>query len=586
MGRVRVGEVVVVDGSASLNCPSRFAPGHENLNIEYEFRRGESLQGAAVSLTIKDKDNAIVLDTGGVLALAGDRRAVREWDGRDTRGQLVTPAKSPYTVTLTVGRALTRTRTVEVKVHSISLWHRTNSFVTDSIIMNNPTNMLDLAATIFIKDSNNVNRRIKTPVDVHFSFEEDANNTAKTSSYEYSPGHRLGKKGDAAEVYWERNATYHPDAAHTNSDNGYRTTCRVRTLTADGGDQGKAFIKFKPSGVGGDKFRLTARVLAADSGVVGAGGARQEVTAQTNWLTVWRQVSFSSIYEMQGENHVSRNATRAIISPVYDPAFVDYRAGAATAIDAAHSVKYIGLWRNSATPQENWATVKAKTAAETPTAEEIANATYSGADAALTALVAPARTAIRNKAQAWASRIDNAFHAAIGTWVRDAAIPNNTLVAIKFYHPKYSARGGDSITNEWDIEGTGTTPSWLGVNVFPDGRGGHFYRDRDPDLCWIERPTTAADLAAARTNHTLQASWGGLSHGNGIITSPKGLSDATVKQVVRHEAGHATKSYFQREDFGPNLDHSTSNAGIMYETTAGGTTFTEREKKILRGIIP
>ncbi|MEP0828843.1 MAG: hypothetical protein HRF51_10015 [bacterium] len=564
MGRVRVGEVVVVDGSASLSCPPRFAPGHENLNIEYEFRRGASLQGATVSLTIKDKDNATV-HYSGVLGLGPDRRATSPWDGRDDAGHLIAPDRSPFTVTLAIGRAITRSARFEVKVDSITLWHRTNPYVADSIMMNNPNSTLDVAATVFIKDSNNVNRRIKTPVDVHFSFEEDANNTAKTSSYEYSPGHRLGKKGDAAEVYWERNATYHPDAAHTNSDNGYRTTCRVRTLTADGGDQGKAFIKFKPSGVGGDKFRLTARVLAADSGVVGAGGARQEVTAQTNWLTVWRQVSFSNIYEMQGENHVSRNATRAIISPVYDPAFVDYRAGAATAIDATHSVKYIGLWRNSTTPQENWATVKAKTAAETPTAEEIANATYTGTDAARVALVAPARTAINNKAQAWASRIDNAFHAALRTWVADAGIPNNTLVAIKYYHPKYSPGGGDSVTTEWNLGGA-STPAWLRVNVFPNGRGGHFYTNRDPDAAWV--------------------SWGGLSHGNGIITVPKGNPDAEVKQVVRHESGHATKSFFQRQDFGPSLDHSASNAGIMYYTTAGGTTFTEREKKILRGIVP
>ena len=55
---------------------------------------------------------------------------------------------------------------------------------------------------------------------------------------------------------------------------------------------------------------------------------------------------------------------------------------------------------------------------------------------------------------------------------------------------------------------------------------------------------------------------------------------------MRHEAGHATTSFFQREEFGPSLDHSVSQAGIMYYTTAGGTTFTYREKKILRRILP
>lgn len=567
MGTERRGELAVIDGEASLTAPARFAPGHENVTFEYEFRRGSGLQGAPVSLTVKDKDNVTVFDTGAVLGLGGDRSTTREWNGRDTAGQLVTPAKSPYTATLTVGTAITRTRTLEVKVHQIALWNRTNTFVADSIMMNTPGSNLDLAATVIIKDSNNVDRRIKTAIDVHYSFEADANNTASASSYEYSPGQRLGKKDDAAAVYWERDAAHHPDAAHTQSDNGYRTTCRVKTLTADGSDQGKAFIKFKPSGVGGDKFRITARILAADSGVVDASDARQEVTAQSNWLTVWRQVTFSNIREMSGETHVSRNATRAIISPVYDPAFVDYRAGSATAISATYSVEYIGLWKDTATPQESWATIKAKTAAETPTADEIAQATYTGTDPALTALIPGARTAINNKAQAWATRIDNAFHAARNKWVGDAGIPNNCLVAIRYYHPKYSPGGGAAATSEWNLGGT-STPTWLRVSVFPKPNppGGHYYTNLDPDGEWRD--------------------WAGLSHGNGIITVPRGNPDAEVKQVVRHEAGHATKSYFRRQDFGPSLDHSASNAGIMYYNTSGGTTFTLREKKILRGILP
>ncbi len=472
-GTVRVGELAIIDGEATLTAPPRFAPGHENLNIQYEFRRGASLRDAPVSLTIKDKDNATVLDSGGVLQLAGDRAFTREWDGRDRAGQLITPAKSPYTITLAVGTAITRTAVVEVKVHQIQMWNRTNTFVTDSIIMNTPDGNLDVAATVVIKDSNNVNRRIKTAVNVHFSFEEDANNTASASSYQYSAGHRLGKKGDAAAIYWERDAGHHPDAAHTASDNGYRTTCRVKTLTADGGDQGKAFIKFKPSGVGGDKFRITAKVLAVDSGVVGAANARQDVTAQGPWLTVWRQVTFTNIYEMSGETQVSTNGTRAIISPVFDPASVDYRAGTATAIDRPHSVKYIGLWRDSATPQETWATVKAKLPDETPGADEIAKATYTGADPAQTALIAGAKAAINTKAQRWTTRIDTAFHAAMPRWISDAGIPHNSLVSIRYYHPKYSPRGGDSVTTEWNLGGA-STPAWLRVNAFPNGQRGPF----------------------------------------------------------------------------------------------------------------
>ena len=40
------------------------------------------------------------------------------------------------------------------------------------------------------------------------------------------------------------------------------------------------------------------------------------------------------------------------------------------------------------------------------------------------------------------------------------------------------------------------------------------------------------------------------------------------------------------EDFGASLDHSVSNAGIVYFDTTGGDNFTDREKKVLRGVIP
>jgi hypothetical protein len=150
-------------------------------------------------------------------------------------------------------------------------------------------------------------------------------------------------------------------------------------------------------------------------------------------------------------------------------------------------------------------------------------------------------------------------------WISDAGLPNNSLVSIKYYHPKYSHGGGEFQTNEWKLGGA-SVPAWLRVSAFPKSGGGHYYTNLDPDGLWVN--------------------WGGLSHGNGRVSVPKGLSSATAKQVVRHEAGHATKYSFQRDDFGPSLDHSASNAGIMYFSTAGGTTFTEREQKILRGVVP
>ena len=150
-------------------------------------------------------------------------------------------------------------------------------------------------------------------------------------------------------------------------------------------------------------------------------------------------------------------------------------------------------------------------------------------------------------------------------WISDVGLPSNSLVAIQYYHPKFSHAGGDYATSEWKLGGA-SVPAWLRVGAFQKSGGGHYYTNLDPDGLWVN--------------------WGGLSHGSGRVSVAKGNSNATTKQVVRHEAGHATKSFFKRDVFGPSLDHSVSNAGIMYYTTSGGTTFTTREKKILRGIVP
>lgn len=541
---------VKIDILHIVAVPPNFAPSAETCKIDFELTRKTGRVGKKVKLTIKDKDGTTVFTTS-TPELDGGDKGTFSWDGKGSGGKFVGPQQSPFAIKaeMVYDATVEDDSTVKVEVKEIAL---AVTAPDDKLMMNDPDLKVETIATVKIKKTDGTGVLTQVPVDVTFTFTDPAgDNTTKATSFVYQAPKALGKKDDAAAVLFAA----HPDSSSSSAD-GYKTQAKATTIVATGADLGKAKIYFKPSGVGGDDFKLKAAVLD---------GVKELAAAESNTLTVWRSVTFDKIYEMNGETHISVNGATAIISPVFVPAFVKYEAGAPIAIDAAKSVKYIGLWTSAAAPQQSWAAVQAKLPAETPTAAEIADAGYVGADAALVAKRVAARAAIIAKAQAWVDRIDTAFSTSMDQWVTDSGIPENALVAIKFYHPKYSNDGADFQTNEWKLGGR-ATPAWLRVGAYSNGTGGYYYTPLDPDALWIN--------------------WGGLSHGSGRVTAPKGNSASTVKQVVRHEAGHATSSFFKREDFGPSLDHSASQAGIMYETTDGGTTFTNREKKILRGILP
>jgi len=421
------------------------------------------------------------------------------------------------------------------------------------VIMDDPDRKVEVSAVMTYTKSDDPKDLDALPKNVSFSFNDPkTNNTNKNDSYKYSAKY-LGKKGDAKAKYWEA----HSEHSASSKDK----KCKVLLKTLEKEKKEIAKVYFKPSGVGGDDFEIEATVFHSDEII-------EIISAKADRLTIWRSVTFDNIYEMQGQTHVSTNAATGTISPVYDSAFVEYTAGSRTEIVAAKSVKYIGLWKDTSTTQVNWADLQEKRDDEKPTNDEIKEATYAGTDAAEITKRATARAKIIAKAQKWTNRIDSSFHSAMPKWIKDAGIPNNALIAIQYYHPKYSPGAGNAATSEWDLGGD-STPEWLKVvGAFAKSGGGYHYENLDPDSSWIP--------GGAR--------WAGLSHGSGIVSAPIGMSSNTLKQVIRHEAGHATKSHFKRDVFGPSLDHSASNAGIMYYNTSGGTTFTNREKKILRGI--
>ncbi len=552
-------------GVTSLKMPAQFAPSFEKVGSFTIDDRDDIAPAGLLELfhTVKGAmDTTKPLWTRSLSSSESDEgKHELKWDGKisghsggaDYPGDWLSPHFSPYKLRITLKGGAPEKQEVSFKIVVAEIALELKNADGKLLMMNDPERRFETTATVKLKSAAGNAVLTKVPVRVDFSFADPpADNTTKTDSFKHADPKCLGKKVDPDALHWAAQGS-----TTTTSPDSCKSTGVVLTQVAEGAEQGKSKIDFKPSGVGGDDFKLKATVK--DS------GDAELLHKESDTYTVWRFVDFTKVYEMAGQTHVSSHGSTANIAPVFDPAFVRFTAVAPQAITAALSVKYIGLWVDTTTPQSSWATMQAKTAAETPTAAEIANATYAGADPALVATRDTARAGIKAKAQAWATRIDSAFHAAMPKWVTAAGIAADALVAIQYYHPKYSPLGGDEVTNEWKLGGA-SVPAWLTVDVFPKSGGGHYYTGKNPDQAWV--------------------GWAGLSHGNGRVTVPKGNDEATVKQVVRHEAGHATKSFFKRDVFGASLDHSASQAGIMYFTTAGGTTFTDREKKILRGINP
>jgi hypothetical protein len=401
----------------------------------------------------------------------------------------------------------------------------------DKLVMNNPDRKVEVRSVMTYRKSSDPKDLDSLPKHVILSFSDPVpDNTKKVDSYKYNTKH-LGKKDDAKAKYWEA----HPEHSASSND-GYKQTCKVSFQTLQKDKKESAKVYFKPSGVGKDDFKLKATLFKQDE-------KTEIVSAESNKAVVWRKVTFNA-YEMTGQAHVSTHGTNEKMAAFYKNAtFVRYELGTVTNIAAKYSVKYIGLWDHNSKKMVDWSTHSAKTPGETPTADEAAKAN-GPPGAARTA----ARAAIKAKANAWRDRINKQYNSGLKNWAADAGVPVNSLVAIEYEHPKYSAHApdADSVTNEWS--------AFPALRIEVEGKRIH------PDKRWV--------------------SGVGLSYGNrAYITA--GDSAAGTKNTIAHEAGHETKNQFKRKPFGAG-DHSAA-AGLM-DPTGSLDDFTAAEIKVLRGL--
>ncbi len=547
-------------GSADAN----FAPGAEEAELTCSMRpAGVTVDYAKMEVFKKgDAVNPVFRDEG--IPRTGTDVTLR-WDGRanlgDDNGRLMGPEDSPYTVAVYVGHDQMSncrdTRTTEVRVESLEFMKvettkdgqplELDLAKDQRVYMNDPDNKVPVSVLVSLMKKDGSGTRTEVPVHVGLSFADPNNdNTPKGESFQYqsNPPKFLGKKGDPDAIHWED----HPDA-HSDSADGYRLLCRGRTITdPTNPHMGRTWVWFKPSGVGGDDFRLTAEVRHSDGSTL--------ISESGGVLTVWRSVTFDNIYEMHGEPMCLEYATEKWVQPLFDKAFVDYSVGPVVEMPPDKSVKYVGLWKNDPPHQQDWLALQTKKASvshtimsgpyrgevvntEVPTAAEKVNAAYAGGDQALIRAREAARESVAKKAHAWAERIYLAYGGATGEWRQNGGVSGHSIVLFHHLHPKFTGSSEpEAFTHEWEAF------DWLQIRV-----AGYEVR---PDGPWA--------------SHSGEA-WGKFT------MVKKGTS--SLRYTLTHEVAHETERSFHRDVFGPG-DHPIH---------LGKNPGAKKTNKILRGII-
>jgi len=463
-----------------------FAPGEENMSVKYSIKPDNFTSVSAKVEIFKNTIQGDLVYKDETIPKNG--KHTLSWDGKGNQGNYngkwITPGfyavKISAKLDANTSVWVDKTSGTSVSVHSIEIV--SDKIETDGkIFMNFIAGLLDnigftdFHALVKLRKKDGTGVAMQVPITVHFTATEGANNTAKNDSFEYSTGNFLGKKNDAAAVYWQSN----PKSVSPASADSYKTTSQSTTITTAGGDLGKSFMTLLPSGVGGDTFELKAEVRADNNSTI--------LAATTNTV-VWRKVEFSNILEMTNgsgmpnETHIRDNATKALIQPYFTgtaSTFVEYEIDMSNigTIDADKSVPHIGLWVDDPTLgyQQDWTVIQQKINLpgdprnETPTQQQWDSAIHSNG-----IVQATARNDIIALAQKWVNRIDAIFITSENTWL--ATMPSNTLVSIKYYHPKYNSHANDWQTSEWG------NYTWLTVNI-PG-----ITQPRQPDGWWRNCP--------------------------------------------------------------------------------------------------
>lgn len=417
--------------------------------------------------------------------------------------------------------------------------------VTDAkVIMNDPeAKILATAIITYIKNSTAEDALDALPK-IRFTFADPgSNNATKLASFKYSTKY-LGNRDDTTAIHWSAHNSY-----ASSSPDSFNKTAKVEaTPLAGTGTTKKAEAKiwFKPSGVGGDNFKVIASAYKPD-------GTSKICTDKTPKFTVWRKIDFDKIYTMDTETYIDSGTSVAGVSPAFNTsAYVDYTRGTVNKLASTLSVKYIGLYKSGG-GSKNWPTdfspAKLESTANEfePTTAELAD--YGGSDNAKKAL---AKTKIEAKAQLWFNAIVSDYGDSCDDWFSDAAVPSsdNTLLAVQYYHPKLSGQA-DGATSFW--------PSGIKINLANPGSG--LTNLGDPDSAtWREVQ--------------------GFNKGSIVVIFKNYGTAARLKIICRHEIGHATKSEFKRKRFGTG-DHSSSGLMTPY---GGASTFSIADIKILKGL--
>lgn len=432
---------------------------------------------------------------------------------------------------------------VEKKIEVLSI--KIEIDAKDNVVyMNDPEEKILATATLTYKDDSSKADALDKLPQVHFTFADPkAKNATKLGSFKYSTKY-LGKRDESDSVYWQA----HKDHAASSADK-FNTSAKSKAIPSDESNPTKkavAKIWFKPSGVGGDNFKMKSEVFKADD-------KTQICVDETDTFAVWRKIHFEKIYTMASESYIEDGTSVKNIEPAFKTkAFVSYTRGTVNKLAASLDVKYLGLYKSGggskAWPADFSPAKLEKTKNQlNPTATELTD--YAGKDAAKKAA---AKTAIETKAGKWFSAIVSEYRKSIDAWFKDAAVPEgeNTLLAVQYYHPKLSGLA-DGATKFW--------PAGISINMANPGSG--LSSPGDPDKA---------------TWRTVQ----GFNRGKIVVIFKNYGTSTRLKTICRHEIGHATKSEFKRDVFGTG-DHSGSGLMTPYGSSS---TFSARDIKILRGI--